>query len=357
MELYVLDGDFQPVGVVDVFSSLIWNRKYYEDGDFELHTTVDFLQMLLQGAYVCRTDGRETAMIETVQAVTGDTGQREVTAKGRFLERLLSSRAIDAPRALEGTGEEIIRGLVDSFGISPTVAARRIPKLVLGAVSGVGSAISYQATEGDLLDAIREIAVSQELGISLTYDYEKDQLLFTVFQGKDRTQEQTANPWAVFSPDYENMLSTDYSYSVEDYKNYAYVAGEGETVEVDLSQGEYRREIYIDAGDIRRTTDNGGSISLENYREMLRQRGIERLMEYQKNLTLEGAIHPNANSIYKDDFDLGDKCSYVDHNMGIAAVERITAITEVYENGGMTIQAAFGTQQRGIMQKLRREVK
>ena len=37
VELIVMDNDFTPQGVIDVYSSLIWERRFYENGYFELH--------------------------------------------------------------------------------------------------------------------------------------------------------------------------------------------------------------------------------------------------------------------------------------------------------------------------------
>lgn len=359
MELYVLDGDFQPIGVIDVFSSLLWNRKYYDVGDFEIYTTQDFFTLLQQGVYLHRRDAEETGIIETVDYTMSDNGQKEVSAKGRFLEQKLSERIINTTQTLEGTGEEVIRTLVQRFAISPTESVRKIEKLKLGNINQVGEKISFQVTWESLLDKIREIAISQELGLSLRYDYLEEALIFEVWQGKDRTQEQTKHAWAVFSPDYENVLSANFTDSIAEYKNFAYVAGEGEgtariVVEVDQSKGEERRELYVDARDIRQTTDSGEMIPAITYKNMLKQRGLEKLAEYKQNTILEGSIQTNANLLYKEDFDLGDICTYVDHTIGIEVEQRITEITEIYENGSVEIQGAFGDQQLGVMQKLKR---
>ncbi|HCC34425.1 MAG TPA: hypothetical protein DEQ02_01835 [Ruminococcaceae bacterium] len=37
MEIRLLDDNFAGISVVDAFTSLIWNRKYYECGVFELY--------------------------------------------------------------------------------------------------------------------------------------------------------------------------------------------------------------------------------------------------------------------------------------------------------------------------------
>lgn len=105
------------------------------------------------------------------------------------------------------------------------------------------------------------------------------------------------------------------------YKNFAYVAGEGEgsarvIVEVDLrsSADEERREVYVDARDLQSTyQDDAGdehTYTADQYRALLRQRGLEKLAEYQKIETVNGDVDPNANLTYGVDFDLGDLCTY-----------------------------------------------
>ena len=37
VDVYVLDKDYQIIGLIDDFITLIWNRKYYDTGSFELH--------------------------------------------------------------------------------------------------------------------------------------------------------------------------------------------------------------------------------------------------------------------------------------------------------------------------------
>ena len=36
MELLILDNEFGEIATVEIFSSLQWNRKYYDYGNFEL---------------------------------------------------------------------------------------------------------------------------------------------------------------------------------------------------------------------------------------------------------------------------------------------------------------------------------
>ena len=41
MDLLLLDNNFQICGIIDDFASLVWNRKYYECGNYALQTKLD----------------------------------------------------------------------------------------------------------------------------------------------------------------------------------------------------------------------------------------------------------------------------------------------------------------------------
>ena len=41
VNIYVMDKEFQTVGVIDVYESLLWTDRFYTYGDFELYTAFD----------------------------------------------------------------------------------------------------------------------------------------------------------------------------------------------------------------------------------------------------------------------------------------------------------------------------
>ncbi len=193
-------------------------------------------------------------------------------------------------------------------------------------------------------------------------------LIFEVWKGKDRTDDQTENSWAIFSDSFYNVKNAVYDRDESEYKNFAYVAGEGEgsarvIVEVDLcsSADEERREVYVDARDLQSTyQDDAGdehTYTADQYRALLRQRGLEKLAEYQKIETVNGDVDPNANLTYGVDFDLGDLCTYRYADVGIETTKRITEIQEVYEGSKQTLSVVFGNDQMTSITKIiQREV-
>ncbi len=361
MDLMILDASFAPLGIVDTFESLQWTRSYYEVGSFELHTDLGWYDLLRQGKYVYRNDATELGVIEGFSYEQGQTTE-SLTVSGRFLECILEQRVIPQALELTGTAETICRTLVDQMAIHPTDAQRVIPKLKLGEERGLGIETTCQCEGQTLLEKLQELCRSQELSFSLRYDYQQDEIVFDVWQGKDRTQTQQENGWAVFSRGQENVLTSDYSIDEQDYRNFAYVVGEAEEgqtpvcVTVDLSNGDSRRELYVDASNVKREVD-GQTMSKEDYLQALRQKGLEALDEYRKVEAYNHTIDPNANLVYKQHYDLGDICTVIQEKMEIWAEKRIEEIREAVEANGVTIEVTFGEDYVSLKKAIKREVK
>lgn len=368
MQLIILNEKMDTLGVVSVFNTLIWNRRYYNSGLFELHAPAEFFDLMNTGRYLYRSDRTDLGIIRKVNFARDAKGIRTSYCKGYFAEELLNDRVLDTQVNITGTPETIGRQLVQKFAISPTDTDRKIAHLQLGTLSGVGSSTTVTATGDRLGDKLYEIEKTQELSHRLVYDYQANTLSFVVWQGKDRTDAQEVNSWAIFSDSFRNIKNAIYDRDESECKNVAYVAGEGEgsarvIVEVDIrgSTSEERRELYVDARDLQSTyTDDNGNehtYTPAQYQQLLRQRGLEKLAEYEKVETVNSDIDPHANLVYMTDFDLGDLCTYRYTEVGIEATKRITEIQEVYEGNKQTLSVIFGNDQIiSITKIIQREV-
>lgn len=363
MELLLLDKDFGICGIVDDFSSLVWNRNYYECGNFSLQTSINNLEEFKNARYVYCKDFAETGVLETFD-FTNSTGNLEILRTGRFLESILATRVIDSTQYFKDMiTEDVIRSLLNTFVIN--AGNRTINGIRLGKRKGLGRNRTMQMTGDNLLDKIYELCKEDELGIKLWYDFDNNEMVFEVWEGLDRIDTQDENTWAIFSRNFENILEDRYSVDVTKYCNFAYVAGEVEeqtgtnedgsinttkkriVITVDrIKEGEERRELYVDARDIQseKTDEEGNStkISETEYKQMLKERGIEKLNENNKIETADFNIDPLANLTYKTDFDLGDKVVYKSEQLGLIIEDRIVGVSEAYENGNKTINITFG---------------
>ena len=68
------------------------------------------------------------------------------------------------------------------------------------------------------------------LGWNISVDLKNKQFVFDVVEGVNRVATQRDNPPVIFSPEFNSLKSMGYTESYLDYKNMAYVAGQGEGV-------------------------------------------------------------------------------------------------------------------------------
>lgn len=364
MRLIVLDKNFDTIGAIPLFRTLIWVRRYEKLGCFELHTAKDYFDLLNQGRYLYRNDADELGVIDEVNYSQDENGNRESYAKGNFAEILLADRVIQPMITLTGSIEDGMRKLVEGYAITPIDAKRKIKHLKLGAKAEIAGTMDIQVTGDNLSEKLYDIGNAYGISHRIRYDFLKNDLAFEVWEGKDRRDSQTKNSWAVFSNAFYNIRDVVYNRNSASYKNFAYVAGAGEgssriVVEVDIRTDpeEERREIYVDARDLQQQDGKGNSIPLSTYKAQLIQRGKEKLSEYRKVETVESGVDHLANLVYKTDFDLGDYCTYINTEIGIEADKRITEVMEVYEGSATEIKVMFGTDEvTTVHQLIKREV-
>ena len=182
----------------------------------------------------------------------------------------------------------------------------------------------------------------------MTYGYGYDvyisngKFVFYIFEGVDRSYNQTTNSCVVFSPEYDNLLSSDYIVNNDNFANAAVVAGEGEgtarkKVTVGTATGLDRYEVWIDS---RNTSSNNGEISDAEYTELLTEEGVESLSEMETTTTFSGEIDSTINYVFNRDYFLGDIVQ-VENDYGIRAKTRIIEIIESDSETGYEIIPTF----------------
>lgn len=339
MDLLIYSPDIVMQGTVDCFTSLRWRRRYFEPGEFELHcaATTNNLALLAPGNIIHRLDRREAGIIEGAVVGESTTGGEEITATGRFGSCQLCQRIITPTINYSGTVEGGMRKVVSDNAIT----ARPVAYLALGTAQGYAETCAFQATGKNVQTTLTALAKASGLGYIARLDVPGRQWVFEVYKGADKTVTQTAGPYVLFSDEFGNITGPQYTYNEQAFKNYAYVAGEGEgsarvIVEVDQTNGDPRRELWVDARDLQK-----GELTDTQYQAQLIQRGLEKLAEAARVESFEAAAVDTANFEYLADWDLGDIVSF--EKWGIILNQRITEVEEVYENSVATITPVCGT--------------
>ena len=341
MELLFLNDSFDLMSApIDRYHSLQWEENYYDEGKFELHLAPDYISTVLAAEYIYNNEADEAMQIIDVRA--DDDGKRSLQISGVSLESLLKLRVMDEAKTYTGTVEQIARQAVTDFAITGDKA---IPRLELGELNGyTDTAIATNKVGAELYEWLRELLKPYEMSFRIHYDYEQNRMTFTVYRGLDRTQEQDTNTWAIFSTSFENLSQFSYARNRKDYRNYAIVmTNNGTRVDVDQTNGEPKRELFVSASDDLDT-------------EAMTQLGVSALAEYAMVETIGGEVQGNANLVYGVNYALGDRCNIEDSDLGVSASARLTQMMTVVENGATRRIPAFGEQYLSLRQYIAREV-
>lgn len=259
MDLTVLNQNLVEFSILDTYNSLIWTDRYNEAGDFEIYTamTSDILDVIKQGYYLRRNDSEHIMIIEKLLINSNVEDGNMLTVTGRSIESLLDRRIVWGQKTISGNLQEGIKTLLNENVISPSNTNRKIPNFIFEASTDpaiTGLTIDAQYTGDNLYDVIQSICSEREIGFKVTLNDSK-QFVFKLYAGVDRSYEQTENTYVVFSPKFDNLVSSNYMESKSALKNVTLVGGEGEGTArrytaVGNVAGLDRRELFTDARDI-----------------------------------------------------------------------------------------------------------
>ena len=350
MELYVLDNEFNQIALIDDYKSLIWAKRYSKFGDCELYVRAckEYQAILEEGHYLVRNNDNMVCRIESVELDTSTEEGDYHIAIGRDCRNILNQRVVWDQTNYTGTVENYIRKLVTDNVITPSVAARTIDRIILGDSAGLTDRITEQVTYAPLGEKIVELCNAYNYGTRMKMN-DDNRLVFEVYKGIDRSYSQEENDYVVFSPEFDNVISSKYITDHSNVKNVAVIAGEGEGVNrrrvtYGTSSGLDRYELYVDARDVSSQVEEGQTI---DYDAMLTARGIEALAEYGTTISFEGEVEPNYSYKYGVDYDLGDIVQVI-NVYGISASARITEVIETFDEEGYSVIPTFEYQEVAI---------
>lgn len=360
------------IGIIDAAQSIIWHSVYFGVGDFEIYATATekHVELLQEGNYVTRNDDIEVGIIESVKSETSINGTMLV-ASGRFAKSILDRRHIyklsgktNTPTILRGKVEVAVRQLVYDNEINCSFDTRRnINFLELGALSNIpavivdayGQATQKQVSYENLLTYTDELLQEYNLGAIITLDDSTYKLAYSVYQGSNRSIDNTdGNEPVIFSQEYDNLTSSEYSLNTQPKKTAALIGGAGEDLERFYSlipgteTGFERRETWIDAKDLNKTYKEEGSTQEREYTDteykaMLDAKGKQELIAAKTEEIFSADININAGQWHlNEDYWLGDVVTFQDNKINKYKNVRITELTEVQDENGYTIKPEFG---------------
>lgn len=275
MTVYILNQNLLVAGIAEEYKSLIWNNRYWSDGDFELAlpASVENISMCQKGFYVIRTDDDMVGVIEKIEVDTAYDGENLLIVSGRSITSMFDRRVFLGARlsSPSTTIENYLLNQVRLCCINPTgwseAGAPTIEDLSENRKmkNGDGTQLLIETVAYNLPKKSSANKWFPNLGETIKelcqgagYGYKMQLLSSGVFRFKLYNGFDKSNT-VFFTPEFDNLSSSKYIADSTKYKNVVYVQGNG-TVEgssriaiYDTSDANHpvksteRYEIYIDA--------------------------------------------------------------------------------------------------------------
>lgn len=255
-DVWILNGNFQKLCLIDDYTSLIWSRRYYEVGDFELYVRVTeknlkYLNVDLSSTtrFIMRNDTKEVMRIEKIEiSVNAEEGDF-ITVSGRDLRQLLYQRCTTIPNDYGTTIEspinseiqnsnavkivDVIYDLISKNVVNPQTPAmkidttqfpffqivyeldekRHIPFSALGRKPSINASTSAMTIDRgeNVGEKIEELCNDFKIGWKA--EWNGSSIVFSCYEGANRTSS------VIFSEEFANLISFTNTEDLEDFYN------------------------------------------------------------------------------------------------------------------------------------------
>lgn len=363
VDVYVFNNKFALLGMVNIITGLSWNETFADAGSFELWCALtDQNISILQKDNLVWIKGDSAGVIEIRELSVDDSGIETLHIQGRLAECYLSYRTVYPAVSKSGKVSTVLREMVEKNITSPTDSDRKISCIELATDQvEYGESISYQQTGETVLKTLTDLCGIYSLGFRLQFLPKEQKFVFRVYQGTNRSINQSSVIPVVFSTDLDEILDSSYVYNQTDYCNFAYSAGEDsgsnrKVVTIGSASGLERRELFVDARDIQSEKEDGTTISATEYNDMLKERGNSKLEEHKvvQEFSANVRTFGNTGYIYGTDYFLGDTVTVYDRRLKVQLDAQVTSVTTSYDEEGEHLEVTFGYGQPTIADKLRR---
>lgn len=349
-----LDKNYQIVSLLR-HTNLQWSRKYHESGTFSIQ--IPYTQYDPTMRYVYTKDRPELGKITQVNYRV-QNNYANVQLSGYFLEKepdrhiVFPSGASNVDNQPDwdfqsGTAEDVAYAYFDGFH-----------RMVIGdKTSDLGIRASESKSRGKqsvhyrngeylgwkLFDILKPSGMSYRIN----YDFVKNEKIFEIWSGYDRTSEnKDGNNQVVFSTKYGNVKNPNILIDDTEYKNACVVINE-QTSETAKS--------YVSRAVLNRAADDEGYFFLKQQSSLNRSdysgaalesamddEGMNALVDYPAIVNVDfDAI--DGSYEYRKDFDIGDMCTIVINELNMTMDARLIGCYEVIKSGEWTMTMEFGT--------------
>ena len=344
MNIRIFSSELVFLGEIDNFSSLTFQRRLYEAGQFILKTFFSPENYTLLKAGNLIMVGNDATKVGLIKEFTyQQEGNTEIiTIKGYELKTILSQRITipispDSHQSFSGIETETIMKEIVQRNCKTYF---NFPLLELATDLGRGATFDFNSRYKKVADELKNLGVQDGFGWKVYLDLAAGKYEFDIIEGTDRTS-TSANP-VIFADKWNNIRNQIYSKSDMNSYNYAIVGGQGEgalrTI-VETGGSETGVDLivnFVDARDINVTAE-------------LTARGDAKISENSSVESFECTIISDKPFEKDVDYFLGDYVTIQNEKLGLQLNKQITGINEYYQAQNEIVEVIFGAAVKGII--------
>lgn len=379
----IINTNFELLGIITNFESLICVWNYYECGTFELtinKNKANTSKLKKDNMLIVNKRDDKILLIDKIVISTEKNSKTmKITGtciKGITKRRIVATNGYD--RVSEDYAENIQKHylknhLVESYYDDIRTPERDISWVKIAPTQNRGIKTVWQARLTNLHDEEKHISEDTGLGWYGYLSRTEKCIYFDSLRGTDRTVNQIENPttheflkdftheqlqdytheqlqgtikhpYIIFSEKKKNLLEGKTTDDNSNYKNVGYVAGKGENEDrlitvLGTATGFDRREVLIDLNNIEDVDE-------------LKTEGQKKLETYKIIQSIEGKVYQIPNMEWEKDFFLGDLVTL--ESDGKYEDKRIIQAKEIYERNNKTVELGFGDKVPSLGEEIKR---
>jgi len=330
--LEVFNSKMEYIGQIHDIVSLQWSVCFRDVGSFQLTCIVDDLSLVAINNIYVLSDSKRMAYVTDVNVSRDVNDVYTIIVQGKDFIDMLNQRIVKNYEFYYQ--RQIVLIITDMF--ETNVHNRGLEFFEIDEFSFPYDKYARNLiVSRDIIYDLFMLLLPEDYDVQVFYE-KRDNEHLAMLQCFERNRDAIAH---VFSDIIGNINAWNYHLNINEYKNVAYVEGEGEGINrkvatVGNAYGMYRRETAIDARDISSEVE-GGTLTNAEYMQALRHRGTERLMDmpYIKEINVE------VNNTDLDFSWIGDRVTVQTNEFEFNGF--ISQITEVYDSTGYSIFPTF----------------
>ncbi len=384
--VYVLDQNFNKLVFVDKYTSLIWIERFNECGEFELYMRADseLVQYFQINNFIMRDAVSpyytpminnqpvyvaipEVMIIEKVRVETSEENGNYFIISGRTLDCVMDRRTILLIESNTYSISSIMTMMRNAVTVGHTVADTKpdiewlsdgvnalwtsdtsLTPFWDGAIYPIAEPIAESC-----LNIIHSACKKRGCGFRFVYmpafpDASDRTVYFYPYVGQNKTINQNIFQPVIFSPEYNNLVSSSYEFDAKDWKNVCdafSVDGDDWFNGLKYSRAFYNntepengleyRETILNAN-VLFTDSEGNARTDAAIKADIQQAGVLDLLNKRANDALDFEVISTDQFQYQKEYFLGDTVT-VDNGYGISVTAQVIEVSQVWDENGYRI--------------------